>query len=216
MKKGLTELVFVLDMSGSMYGLTDDTIGGFNSTIEQQKQGEGQALVSTVLFNTDTHVLHDRVDIERVEPMTRESYRPGGGTALIDALGGAIHHIANIYKYAREEDVPEHTMFVITTDGMENASRKYSSDKVKRMVEHEKRKYGWEFIFLGANIDAVETAAKYGIDSSRTVNYHHDSVGTALQFDAINTAVSCCRASMTMTGWKDKVDEDYHARKRKK
>lgn len=212
MKKGLTELVFVIDMSGSMYGLTDDTIGGFNSTIAQQKQGEGEALVSTVLFNTDVTVLHDRVNINRVEPMTRQDYRPGGCTALIDALGGAIHHIGNIHKYARKEDVPEHTMFIITTDGMENASRKYTSDQVKRMVEHEKRKYGWEFIFLGANIDAVETAARYGIDASRAVNCHSDSRGTQLQYEAINAAVHCCRASAPMAGWKDEAEADFLAR----
>ena len=216
MKKGLTELVFVIDMSGSMFGLTDDTIGGFNATINRQREGEGEVLVSTVLFNTDTQVLHDRVDIGKVAPMTRRDYRPGGCTALIDALGGAIHHIANIHKYAREEDVPEHTMFVITTDGMENASRKYSSDRVKQMVEHEKSKYGWEFLFLGANIDAVETAARYGIDSSRTANYMNDAEGTALKFEAINTAVRCCLESAPMEGWQDDLEQDFRARRPKK
>lgn len=214
MKKGLTELVFVIDMSGSMFALTDDTIGGFNSTIQKQRAEEGEALVSTVLFNTDTRILHDRVDIKEVGPMTQADYSAGGCTALIDALGGAVHHIGNVHKYAREEDVPEHTMFIITTDGMENASRKYSSERVKQMVEHKRRKYGWEFIFLGANIDAVETAAAYGIDSTQAVNYHNDAMGTKLKFEAINAAVSCCRAGAPMSAeWSEELKRDFETRK---
>ena len=215
MKKGLTELVFVIDMSGSMFGLTDDTIGGFNATINRQREGEGEVLVSTVLFNTDTQVLHDRVDIGKVAPMTRRDYRPGGCTALIDALGGAIHHIANIHKYAREEDVPEHTMFVITTDGMENASRKYSSDRVKQMVEHEKSKYGWEFLFLGANIDAAKEAARFGIGADRAVNYKCDEAGTALNYEVISEAVCSVRAARPLgADWKRRIDEDVQKRGR--
>ena len=215
MKKGLTELVFVIDMSGSMFGLTDDTIGGFNATINRQREGEGEVLVSTVLFNTDTQVLHDRVDIGKVAPMTRRDYRPGGCTALIDALGGAIHHIANIHKYAREEDVPEHTMFVITTDGMENASRKYSSDRVKQMVEHEKSKYGWEFLFLGAYIDAAKEAARFGIGADRAVNYKCDEEGTALNYEVISAAVCSVRAAQPLSAdWKRRIDEDVKKRGR--
>ena len=213
MKKGLTELVFVIDMSGSMFGLTDDTIGGFNATINRQREGEGEVLVSTVLFNTDTQVLHDRVDIGKVAPMTRRDYRPGGCTALIDALGGAIHHIANIHKYAREEDVPEHTMFVITTDGMENASRRYTYDKVKAQISRQKEKYGWEFLFLGANIDAAREAARFGIDADRAANYHADHQGTAVIYEAMSEAVCNVRASRPLKAdWKCQVDEDYKKR----
>ena len=158
MKKGLTEMVFILDRSGSMAGLEADTIGGFNSMIKRQKKGPGHALVSTVLFSDSSSVIYDRVDIERIEPMTNDQYYVYGCTALIDAIGGAIHHIGNVHRYAREEDRPEHTVFVITTDGMENASRYYTSDRVKAMVKRQKERYGWEFLFLGANIDAVETA----------------------------------------------------------
>ena len=155
MRKGLTELVFILDRSGSMSGLEADTIGGFNSMLERQRREPGQALVSTILFDNVSEVLHDRVDLREIRPMTDRDYTVRGCTALLDAVGGAIHHIGNVHKYARPEDVPEHTLFVITTDGMENASRRYTTEHVKRMIEHEKEKYGWEFLFLGANIDAV-------------------------------------------------------------
>ena len=164
MKKNLTEMVFILDRSGSMHGLEKDTIGGFNSMIEKQKKEEGEAFVSTVLFDHEVEVLHDRVPLDKVEKMTEDDYEVGGCTALLDAVGGAIHHIGNVHKYIREEDVPEHTIFVITTDGMENASRKYTQKKIKKMIETQKEKYGWEFIFLGANIDAVKTARTYGIN----------------------------------------------------
>lgn len=216
MMKNLTEIVFILDRSGSMAGLEDDTIGGFNAMIEKQKNEEGDAFVSTILFDNYIEVIHDRVDIRKVRPMTRRDYYVRGCTALLDAVGRTIRHIGNVHKYAREEDRPEKTLFVITTDGMENASRKYSSDRVKQMVEHEKSKYGWEFLFLGANIDAVETAARYGIDSSRTANYMNDAEGTALKFEAINTAVRCCRESAPMEGWQDDLEQDFRARRPKK
>ena len=166
-----TELVFILDMSGSMEHLTDDTIGGFNSVLKEQAVKDGEALVTTYLFNNDSFMLHDRLPIGEVAPMTRDDYRAGGCTALVDALGEAIHHITGIHRYARKEDVPEHTIFVITTDGMENASHRYSAEQVKQMIRHEQEKYGWEFIFLAANIDAVETAKSYGIDAKTAVNY---------------------------------------------
>ena len=165
MNNNMTELVFILDRSGSMSGLEGDTIGGFNSLIEKQRKQEGECLVSVVLFDNESEVLYDRVKLADVRRMTAEDYTVRGCTALIDAIGGAIHHIGNIHKYARPEDVPEHTMFIITTDGMENASHRYSSDKVKKMIAHEKEKYGWEFLFIGANIDAVETAGRFGIEA---------------------------------------------------
>ena len=172
MKKDLTELVFILDRSGSMAGLEADTIGGFNGMIERQKKQAGEAFVSAVLFSDESTVIYDRADLRKIEPMTDKQYYVGGCTALIDAIGGAIHHIGNVHKYAREEDRPEHTVFVITTDGMENASHRYSAAQVKEMVKRQKEKYGWEFLFLGANIDAVETAAHFGIARDRAVKFH--------------------------------------------
>ena len=214
MKKNLTEMVFILDRSGSMAGLEADTIGGFNSMIERQKKEEGEALVSTVLFASESTVIHDRVDLRKIEPMTDRQYCVGGCTALIDALGGAIHHIGNVHKYAREEDRPEHTIFVITTDGMENASRVYSSERVKQMVEHQKQKYGWEFLFLGANIDAVETAARYGISEDRSVNFVNDAAGQAVNFATVSEAVCSVRGSAPLgREWKRRIEEDYAARK---
>lgn len=214
MKKNLTEIVFILDRSGSMSGLEADTIGGFNSMIEKQKREAGEALISTVLFDNLSEVIHDRVPIGRVEPMTDREYYVRGCTALLDAIGGAIHHIGNIHKYAREEDVPEHTLFVITTDGMENASRRYDSETVKKMIERQKAKYGWEFLFLGANIDAVETASRFGIGADRAVNYHSDHQGTQLNYEVLSAAVSTVRSSATLgTEWKKRIDEDYEARK---
>ena len=214
MKKQLTELVFILDRSGSMFGLEADTIGGFNSMIAKQRREEGEALVSTVLFNGTTTVLHDRVPLTRIEPMTERQYQTGGCTALLDAIGGAIHHIGNVHKYAREEDRPEHTLFVITTDGMENASRHYSSDRVKQMIERQKSRYGWEFLFLGANIDAVETAGHFGIDADRAVNYHSDSEGTALNYEVLSETICAVRCSQPLgSEWKKRIDEDYQRRK---
>lgn len=213
MKKNLTEMVFILDKSGSMSGLEGDTIGGFNAMIEKQKKEEGEALVSTVLFSDRSKVIHDRVDIRKVEPLTDKQYSVGGCTALIDAIGCAIHHIGNVHKYAREEDVPEHTIFVITTDGMENASHLYSSDEVKAMVEKEKTKYGWEFLFLGANIDAVETAKHFGIGAERAVRYHNDRRGVALNYETVSSAMSRMRACEDVgADWKADIEEDYASR----
>ena len=213
MKKNLTEIVFILDRSGSMAGLEDDTIGGFNAMIEKQKQEPGEALVSTVLFDNESEVIHDRVNIQEIEPMTRKEYYVRGCTALLDAVGSAIHHIGNVHKYAREEDRPEKMLFVITTDGMENASRKYTYDRLKTMIERQKEKYGWEFLFLGANIDAAREAARFGISADRTANYHADSEGTAVIYEAVSEAVCNVRASRPMTvDWKKKVDADYRKR----
>ncbi len=260
MRKNLTEIVFILDRSGSMSGLERDTIGGFNSMIEQQKKAEGEALISTVLFDNVSEVLHDRVNVRDIRLMTDRDYtvrgctalldaiggaihhignvhkyaRPEdvpehtmfdirlmtdrdytvrGCTALLDAIGGAIHHIGNVHKYARPEDVPEHTMFVITTDGMENASRRYNSEKVKQMIERQKAKYGWEFLFFGANIDAVETASQFGIGADRAVNYQCDGEGTALNYEVVSEAISSVRCSAPLSAdWKKRIDEDYKKR----
>ena len=213
MKKNLTEIVFILDRSGSMAGLERDTIGGFNAMIEKQRKEPGEALISTVLFDNENEVIHDRVDIQKIEPMTEKEYYVRGCTALLDAVGGAIHHIGNVHKYAREEDRPEKTLFVITTDGMENASRKYSYDRLKMMIERQKEKYGWEFIFLGANIDAAKEAARFGISKECAANYHADSAGTAVIYEAMNDAVCNVRASRPMTAdWKKNVDADYKKR----
>ncbi len=214
MKKNLTEMVFILDKSGSMAGLEADTIGGFNSMIERQKQAEGEAYVSTVLFSYESAVIHDRVDLRRIEPLTEREYFVGGGTALIDAIGGAIHHIANVHKYARAEDVPEHTIFVITTDGMENASRRYTSGQVKEMVRRQKERYGWEFLFLGANIDAVETAAHFGITEDRAVTFRNDSKGQRLNYRTVGMAVERVRCSAPLAAdWKAEIEEDFRSRK---
>ena len=217
MRKNLTEIVFILDRSGSMSGLEQDTIGGFNSMIKQQKNAEGEALISTILFDNVSEVLHDRINVKDIQPLTDHDYMVRGCTALLDAIGGAIHHIGNIHKYARQEDIPEHTMFVITTDGMENASRYYSSNKVKQMIERQKIKYGWEFLFLGANIDAVETAGLFGIDEDRAVNYQCDSEGTALNYEVINEAISAVRCSAPLgSNWKKRIDEDFKKRGNRK
>ncbi len=217
MKKNLTEVVFILDRSGSMNGLEADTIGGFNSMLEKQKKVEGEVLVSTVLFDHLIEVLHDRVDIRKIEPMTSKDYFVRGNTALLDAVGSAIHHIGNVHKYARAEDVPEHTLFVITTDGMENASHTYSVERVKQMIERQKSRYGWEFIFLGANIDAVGTARHFGIDENRAVNYHCDSAGTALNFEVLSDTICSFRCSDSIADdWKQRIDNDYQARKNQK
>lgn len=215
MKKNLTELVFILDRSGSMQGLEADTIGGFNAMLEKQRKEPGEAYVSTVLFDDSTEVLHDRVALGRVKPMTDRDYYVRGCTALLDAVGGAIHHIANIHRYARPEDVPEHTLFVITTDGMENASRRYTARRVREMIRHEREKYGWEFLFLGANIDAVETAGELGIAADRAVNYNCDSEGTRLNYEVVARAVSAVRGSAPLDGhWKDAIEEDFNKRRK--
>ena len=213
MKKGLTELVFILDRSGSMAGLESDTIGGFNAMIEKQKKAEGEAFVSTVLFDNTSVVIHDRVDVQKIAPMTEEQYTVRGCTALLDAVGKAIHHIGNVHKYAREEDRPEHTMFIITTDGMENASHYFTAEQIKQKIERQKSKYGWEFIFLGANIDAAETARHIGIERNRAVNYRSDSVGTKLNYEVISEAVCSMRKTAAIpNGWADRIEEDMRTR----
>ena len=214
MKKNLTEIVFILDRSGSMAGLEGDTIGGFNAMIEKQKREPGEAYISTVLFDNTSEVVHDRVKLEDIRPMTDRDYYVRGCTALLDAIGGAIHHIGNIHKYAREEDVPEHTLFVITTDGMENASSRYDSHQIKAMIQRQKEKYGWEFLFLGANIDAVETAGRFGIGADRAVNYHADPQGTQLNYDVVSEAICQVRCSAPLqAGWKKRIDDDFNKRK---
>lgn len=217
MKKNLTELVFILDRSGSMSGLESDTIGGFNSMITEQKEKEGECYVSTILFDNESVTLHDRIPLESVPKMTEKDYKVRGCTALLDALGDAIKHINSIHKYARVEDVPENTMFVITTDGMENASHKYSSDEVKKLIETQKKEHNWEFLFIGANIDAVETAKNYGISEDRAVNYHADKKGTKTVFSAVSHAVGSLRNCRPLsTEWSKEIKEikeDYEQRK---
>ena len=225
MTKGLTELVFILDRSGSMSGLEADTIGGFNSLIEKQKKEEGEAYISTILFDDIAEVLYDRVPLKKIEPMNDRQYYVRGCTALLDAVGGAIHHIGNIHKYAREEDRPEKTLFIITTDGMENASRRYTYEKVRQMIEHEKEKYGWEFLFLGANMDAVAAAGRFGIRANRAVTYECDGAGTQLNYNVISETVSRVRACAVPSaakamekneGWASAIQEDYCKRHKKK
>ena len=209
----LTELVFILDRSGSMHGLEADTVGGFNSMLEKQKAEEGEVLVSTVLFDHESQVLHDRLPLGKVPAMTEKDYRVGGSTALIDAIGGAIRHIRNIHKYARPQDVPAHTLFIITTDGMENSSHRYSSDQVKQMIRQQEEK-GWEFLFIGANIDAVETAAHIGIRRDRAVNYHADKEGTRVLYDSLSAPISAMRAGKGVDEtWSKDLDQDFRSRK---
>lgn len=210
--KNLTELVFIIDRSGSMHGLETDTIGGFNSMIENQKDNAGDVLVSTVLFNDKSIVVHDRKSIKDIAPMTRQDYAPCGSTALLDAIGCAIHHIGNIHKYARKEDIPDKTLFVITTDGMENSSHLFDADKIKYMINMQKEKYGWEFIFLGANIDAVGTAKNFGISEDRAVNYHADPVGTRLNYEVISETITAFRANRIDEKWKEKIAKDFKGR----
>ncbi len=221
MGKGLTEIIYILDRSGSMSGLEADTIGGFNSMMEKQKKTGEKAIVSTVLFDDECEVIHDRIPIEKIEKMTDEQYFVRGCTALLDAVGGAIHHIKNVHKYAREEDRPEKTIVVITTDGMENASRKYSREKIARMIKKQQKKYGWEFIFIGANIDAYAEAQKYGIRKDRAVNYICDGIGTTGVFAGVTRAVCSVMKSesaetvardLADSEWCDEINEDYRRR----
>ena len=216
MKKGLTELVMILDRSGSMRGLEEDTIGGFNSMIEKQRKEPGEALISAVLFDDRSEVIYDRVDIRQVETMTDAQYYVRGCTALLDAVGSAIHHIGNVHKYARKEDVPEKTMFVITTDGMENASRRYSYEQVRKMIERQQNRYGWEFMFLGANIDVISEARKFGVDEEMAVEFLNDKKGTAVSYDAICGAVSNCRTyGAVPPTWKANIENDRKSRRGK-
>ena len=211
----MTELVFILDRSGSMAGLENDTIGGFNSMIAKQKKGPGKALVSTVLFDSDSVIIHDRLPLEKVPLLTEREYFTRGCTALLDAVGGAVRHIGNVHKYARREDIPEKTLFIITTDGYENASRRYDYETVRRIIEHKKEKYGWEFLFLGANIDAAKEAARFGIGADRAANYKCDEAGTALNYEVISEAVCCVRAARPLSaGWKRRIDDDVERRGR--
>lgn len=224
MNENLTELVFILDRSGSMGGLESDTIGGFNSMISKQQKEDGEAVVSTVLFDDKCEVIHDRVKIADVKRMTEDDYYVRGCTALLDAVGGAIHHIGNVHKYAREEDRPAKTLFIITTDGLENASKRYSFKDVKQMIERQKEKYHWEFIFLGANIDAIEVAGNMGISRDRAANYNCDSEGTALNFECLEAAVTRVRkckssevnAALAGGEWKAAIDEDFEKRSGRK
>lgn len=220
MKKGLTEIVFILDRSGSMGGLEADTIGGYNSLIEKQKKEEGEAFISTVLFDDMCEVLHDRASLDEIRPMTDKEYYVRGCTALLDAIGGAIHHIGNVHKYAREEDRPEKTLFIITTDGQENSSKHYTYNKVKQMVERQKEKYGWEFLFLGANIDAIAEAGRFGIKADRAVQYHCDREGTETNYRVLADAVTTVRRSANvqemrcaLNGWDAEIRADYLKRK---
>ncbi len=212
----MTELVFILDRSGSMGGLESDTIGGFNSMIKKQLKEPGDTLVSTVLFDNESEVLHDRLPLDKVPTMTDKDYFVRGCTALLDAVGGAIHHIGNVHKYARREDVPEKTLFIITTDGMENASREYTYDKVKAMITRQQEKYGWEFLFLGANIDAAREAGHLGIREDRAVNYCCDAPGTALNYEVLSEAVCSVRMGTGIKkNWKARIDADYQRRGKK-
>ena len=222
MRKGLTEIVFILDRSGSMGGLESDTIGGYNSLIAKQKKEEGEAIISTVLFDDTCEVLHDRKNLEQIQPLTDKDYYVRGCTALLDAVGGAIHHIGNVHKYARDEDRPEKTLFIITTDGMENSSKRYNYAKVKQMVERQKEKYGWEFLFLGANIDAAAEAERFGIRRDRAVNYHCDSQGTEINYKALSKAVSSVRqcanpmaVDAALEGWAEDIHMDYQKRSKR-
>lgn len=223
MKKGLTEIVFILDRSGSMAGLEKDTIGGYNSMLERQKKEEGEAIISTVLFDDKSEVLHDRKNLYNVRSITERDYYVRGCTALLDAVGGAIHHIGNVHKYMPANQRPEKTMFIITTDGMENASREYTYSKVKKMVEEKKKKYHWEFVFLGANIDAVEVAGRFGVSKNRAVRYECDSAGTKLNFQMMSKMVSCAKRAKSAVEMEAMMDcdemlapikEDYKKRHR--
>lgn len=213
----MTELVFILDRSGSMRGLESDTIGGFNSMIKrQQEEADGDAFVSTILFNHESFVLHDRIPLAEVQPLTEKDYQVGGMTALLDAVGDALKHIKTIHKYARAEDVPQKTLFVITTDGMENSSHKFNYKEIKSLIEQQKEK-GWEFIFLGANIDAAEVAEHIGIDARRAVNYHSDKIGTRKAYGAMANFMSAFAAPTFSNlfnddSWREEIDKDFEER----
>jgi uncharacterized protein YegL len=216
MKDNLTEIVFILDRSGSMSGLESDTIGGYNSLLEKQKATPGKAIISTILFNSLSEIIHDRIDLQKVPLMSEREYCAQGCTALLDAIGGAIKHIGNIHKYAREEDRPVNTLFIITTDGMENSSRVYSYKNIQKLIQIEKEKYGWEFIFLGANIDAIEVASRFGISEERAANYNADSEGTILNFKIMNEEIQNLRMCRSISpDWKKRIDKDYKKRSKK-
>ena len=213
MKKDLTELVFILDRSGSMSGLEADTIGGYNAMLDKQKKEPGEAVITTVLFDDKYELLHDRINLRGIAPITDKEYFVRGNTALLDAIGKTINKIGNVQKHTGKDERAEHVMFVITTDGMENASREFSYEKIRQMIEHQKSRYGWEFIFLGANIDALATAECFGIDKDRAANYMADGEGTTLNYEVISETVSCFRASRPIAeNWKDRIEEDFKKR----
>jgi uncharacterized protein YegL len=213
MKKDLTELVFILDRSGSMAGLESDTIGGYNALLEKQKQQPGEAIITTVLFDDHYELLHDRITLRGIAPITENEYFVRGSTALLDAVGKTIHKISNAQKHTAEEERAGQVMIVITTDGLENASREFSYDKVRKLIEHQKSKHGWEFIFLGANMDAVATAAQFGIAHDRAATFHSDHQGTELNYQVLCDAVSSVRAAKPLTlNWKERIEEDFEQR----
>ena len=215
MKKGLTELVFIIDKSGSMGGLETDTIGGYNAMLKKQQAVEGECHITTVLFDNDTELLHDRIDIKAVSPITDKQYSVGGSTALLDAIGSAVHKIGNVQKHTADDYQAEKVMIIIITDGQENSSREYSSAQVKTLIEQKKENCGWEFIFLGANIDAVETARDFGICADRAQNYHADSEGVELNFRVMSETVASFRQCAAMPeDWNEAIQENYKRRKR--
>ncbi|QCJ42881.1 VWA domain-containing protein [Bacillus sp. S3] len=217
MKKNVTELVFILDKSGSMAGLEADTIGGYNAMLMKQQKAEGEAIVTTVLFDHDYELLHDRINVKGISPITEEDYEVGGTTALLDAIGFTVQKMVNVQKRTSESERAEKVLFVITTDGMENASREFTTDKIKKIIQHQKDKYGWEFLFLGANIDAVTTAAQFGIEEEFAVDYHADHVGTQVNYEAVNEAVITLRSGKKIDRtWKEGIERDYNRRLRNK
>ena len=216
MKTNITELVFILDKSGSMSGLESDTIGGYNAMLKKQQQEQGEAIVTTVLFDDRYELLHDRINIKGISPITEKEYFVEGSTALLDAIGKTINKIGNVQKYTKEEQRADKVMMLITTDGMENASHEYSYEKIKGMVQRQKDRYGWEFIFLGANIDAVSTAAKFGINADRAANYNSDGEGTRLNYKVVSNTISELRASRPISkDWKEEIEQDYQRRSKK-
>lgn len=217
MKKGLTEMVFILDRSGSMNGLEKDTIGGFNSMVDKQRKEEGEAYISTVIFDDRSEVIHDRVPLDKIGKLTEDEYYVRGCTALLDAVGDAIKHIGNVHKYAREEDVPEKTIFVITTDGMENASNHFTYSQLKNLISQQQEKYGWEFLFLGANIDAAAEAGRIGIKADNAVRYECDNVGIDVSYSAVAETVACFRKEGRINpSWKSSIEADFKKRDRRR
>jgi uncharacterized protein YegL len=213
MKKKVTELVFILDKSGSMAGLEADTIGGYNAMLKKQQKAEGEAIVTTVLFDHNYELLHDRINVKGISPITEDDYEVGGTTALLDAIGFTVQKMINVQKKTTENERAEKVLFVITTDGMENASREYTTEKIKKMIQHQKEKYSWEFMFLGANIDAISTAAEFGIEEDFAVEYHADHIGTQLNYEAVGEAVTNIRSGKKIDrGWKEGIERDYNRR----
>ena len=211
MKNNLTEVVFILDRSGSMSGLEGDTIGGFNSMLKKQREEEGDANVTTVLFDDEIEMLHKRVDIKEIKNITSKDYYVRGCTALLDAIGYSINFMINVQK---KEERAKNVLFIITTDGYENASKEYSYEKINKMITYEKERYNWQFLFLGANIDAISTARNFGISEEFASNYVSDEVGTQITYEVMNSAISTCRAMGVVDGsWKSRVEDDYEMRK---